>query len=153
VGKLILLLPLLFLAEVTLLLRLGEQLGALPTLGLLVLSALLGMSLARSEGARVMRQVQAALAQGRMPDEAMVSGALVVAGGALLVVPGVITDVVGLLLLFPPSRRLVSRRLRRSFEGRVVQMGGMGPFPPREPVPGPSRPSLRGEVDAEFSEE
>ncbi|HET9449254.1 MAG TPA: FxsA family protein [Aggregicoccus sp.] len=156
-GKLLLLLVLLPLAELYLLLRLGERLGALPVLGLLLLSAVLGLLLARSEGARVLRQVQAALARGQMPDEAMASGALVVVGGALLVLPGVISDAVGLVLLVPPSRRWVAGRLRRAFSGRVVRMGPMGPFGPAGPMdeagPRVTRPPLRGEVDAEFSEE
>ena len=156
-GKLFFLLILLPLVELYLLLRLGEQLGALPVLGLLLASAVLGLSLARTEGARVLRQVQAALARGQMPDEAMASGALVVVGGALLVLPGVLSDVLGLVLLVPPSRRWVARRLRRAFAGRVVRMGPMGPLGPAGAVDGVgarlSRPPLRGEVDAEFSEE
>ncbi len=126
-------------------------------LGLLFLSAVLGLLLARAEGARVLRQVQAALARGQMPDEAMASGALVVVGGALLVVPGLLTDALGLVLLLPPSRRWVATRLRRSFAGRIVRMGPMGPMGPTGPVDGVgprgTRPPLRGDVDAEFSEE
>jgi UPF0716 protein FxsA len=154
VGKLLLLLVLLPLAELYLLLHLGERLGALPVLGLLLLSAVLGLLLARTEGARVLRQVQVALARGQMPDEAMASGALVVVGGALLVLPGVISDVIGLVLLVPPSRRLVASRLRRAFAGRIVRMGPMGPMGPVDGVgTRGTRPPLRGSVDAEFSED
>lgn len=153
-GKLILILLLLPVVELYLLLRLGEHLGALPVLGLLLLSAGLGLLLARAEGGRVLRQVQAALARGQMPDEAMASGALVVVGGTLLVVPGVLTDVLGLVLLLPPSRRWVAARLRRTFAGRIVRMGPMGPVGTVDGVgPRGARPPLRGEVDAEFSEE
>jgi UPF0716 protein FxsA len=154
VGKLLLLLVLLPLAELYLLLRLGAHFGALPVLGLLLVSAVLGLLLARTEGARVLRQVQAALARGQQPDEAMLSGALVVGGGALLVLPGVLTDALGLVLLVPFSRRLVAARLRRSFAGRIVRMGPLGPSGPlRDVGPRVARPPLRGDVDAEFSEE
>lgn len=158
-GKLLLLLILLPVAEIYLLLRLGEWIGALPTLGLLLASAVLGSALARSQGARTLRQMQAALARGETPAEGMLGPALVVVGGVLLMVPGVISDVMGLLLLLPPTRRLVAAQLRRGMERRMrngtlhVSGWGMPTQAPRmERTLEPQRPA-RGEVDAEFSED
>jgi UPF0716 protein FxsA len=157
VGKFAFLLLLLPFVELFLLLRLGEALGALPVLGLLLASAVLGTQLARSQGARVLRQMQAALARGETPGEGMLSAGLVVAGGVLLVVPGVVTDVLGLALLLPPTRRWVAARLRRGMEQRMragtLHVWGSGRVaPPTERTLEPSKPT-RGEVDAEFSED
>jgi len=160
VGKLILILLLLPVVELYLLLRLGEHLGALPVLGLLLLSAVLGLLLARSQGARVLRNMQGTLARGEMPAEGMLGAGLVVVGGVLLVVPGVLTDVLGLALLLPPTRRWVAASLRRGMERRMrsgtlhVSTWGMGAsVPPKTERTLEPRKAVRGDVDAEFSDE
>ncbi|WP_426754052.1 FxsA family protein [Myxococcus sp. Y35] len=105
--------------ELYLLLAIGRQIGPMPTLAWVLLSGLVGASLSRREGRRVLRQWREAMARGQVPEEGILSGVLVLAGGVLLVIPGVITDVVGLLLLLPPVRRLISARVRRSLERKV----------------------------------
>ncbi len=139
-ARLFLLFTLLPLAELYLLIGIGERVGFLPTLlGVIVVGAL-GAALARREGFRVLREWQDALAQGRMPSEGVLGGMLVLVGGVLLVTPGVLSDVIGLVLLFPPTRRLVARavhdRLERSIARGTVRVygGGVGfdgGFPPR----------------------
>ncbi len=136
-ARLFLLFTLLPLLELFILVKIGGQIGFLPTLlGVIVVGAI-GASLARREGFRVLREWQSALAQGRMPDEGVLGGMLVLVGGVLLIAPGVLSDVVGLALLFPPTRKLVAgvlgRRLERSIaEGTVHVYGvpgmGGGPF-------------------------
>ncbi|MGZ3458428.1 MAG: FxsA family protein [Archangium sp.] len=154
------------------LVALGHEVGFWPIVGLVLASALVGYWLAREEGLRVLRRWQESVARGRLPEEGLMSGVLVLAGGLLLVMPGVISDVLGLVLLFPPTRRLVARWVRRRLErgmaaGTVrVTTFHSGPFPGApfgppledEPFAGPpSRPRFeqgRGdEVDAEFTEE
>ncbi len=123
--------------EIWLLVEIGHQIGVWPTLALLLGTAILGAQLARAEGLRVLRQLQLALAERRAPEGALISTFLVFAGGVLLVVPGVLTDAAGVLLLFPPTRALVARLLRRRWEralgaGRVVvDLGGFGAGPAR----------------------
>jgi UPF0716 protein FxsA len=97
--------------ELYLLVQLGQRVGVLPVLALLLSAAVLGGVLARAEGLRVLRTFQAALAEGRVPQEAVASGLLVLLGTALLVVPGVLTDLVGVLLFVPFTRRLCARLL------------------------------------------
>ncbi len=156
--------------ELSLLWLIGREVGVLPLMGLLVLTGLTGSWLARKEGARVLRRWQEAVAQRRVPEEGLLGGMLVFAAGVLLVIPGVVTDVVGLVLLLPPTRRLVAARVRREVERRMAT-GSLrvtpfqGPFPggpAPEPGPGPfdtrpARPRFeRGpgsEVDAEFTDE
>jgi UPF0716 protein FxsA len=106
---------------------------AAPTIGLpQTIAVLLGVSVAgaalvRHEGVRAWRRFREALAQSRIPAEEVVDGALVLVGGTLLLTPGFITDVVGLLLVLPPTRalgnRLVRRRVRRAFGPRAGRPG------------------------------
>ncbi|ATB49709.1 FxsA family protein [Corallococcus macrosporus] len=110
--------------ELYLLLAIGRQLGPTPTLAWVLLSGLVGAWLSRREGRRVLRQWRESMARGQVPEEGILSGVLVLAGGVLLVIPGVITDGVGLLLLLPPVRRLISARVRRALE-RKVRDGSM----------------------------
>jgi UPF0716 protein FxsA len=120
--------PLLFLLftvvpvlELWLLLRIGGEIGAAPTIAMLVVTGVAGSWLAKREGRRVLQGWRRAVAEGRAPEEGILSGALVLAGGVLLVSPGVLTDVVGVALLFPPTRRLAARALRRVVERRIAR--------------------------------
>jgi UPF0716 protein FxsA len=152
--------------ELYLLIGIGREVGAWPTIGMLVVMGMLGGWLARREGRRVMRNWQGAMAQGRLPEDGVLSGALVLVGGVLLVTPGVLTDVVGFLLLIPPTRRWLAARLRRALERRMaagtlrVTHFGWGGFqgarPAQEPFAQDARQSARrmkGEVDAEFTDD
>jgi UPF0716 protein FxsA len=145
--------------ELYLLIGVGRHLGVLPTLTLLVAMGLVGASLARREGLRVVRRWQEAMAQGRPPEEGILSGALVLLAGVLLVLPGFLTDAVGLGLLLPGVRRWLAARFRRSLErgmrdGSVrVTSYGWGGFRGPSPREAPPAARLPGEVDAEFTEE
>jgi len=129
VALLVLLVPV---VEIWLLVQIGHQIGVWPTLGMLVVTAILGFQLARAEGLRVLREVQTALAVGKPPERELIGTFLVFVGGMLLVFPGVLTDAAGVLLLLPPTRALVVRLLRRRWEGAlrsgrvVVDLHGMG---------------------------
>jgi UPF0716 protein FxsA len=145
--------------ELYLLIAIGRQLGVVPTLGLVLGAGLIGSWLAKREGLRMLRKWQEAHAQGRVPEEGLVSAVLVLAAGVLLLIPGFVTDAVGLCLLLPPARRWLSGRLRRGLERRVkdgtvrVTTYGGGILR-REDVPVEPRPALKqGEVEAEFTEE
>ena len=92
------------LVELWLLLQVGEQMGALPTLTLVVGTGMLGANLARREGMRTIEKVNKAMAEGQMPQEALLDGLAIFLGGALLLTPGILTDVLGFSLLFPLTR-------------------------------------------------
>jgi UPF0716 protein FxsA len=133
-GCLFIVVPLL---ELALLIQMGRWVGVLPTVALVALTGLLGAALVRSEGGRTLAKVQMELGQGRVPGRALMDGACLLVGGALLLTPGVITDLLAFALLVPPSRRRIQARVRRRFERAIaegsmhVQMGGirMGGFP------------------------
>jgi len=132
------------LAELYVLIQVGHVLGALPAIGLLLLVSVVGAVVVRREGGRAWRALRRALAEGRVPSREVADGAAVLLGGALLLTPGFITDVVGLVLLAPPSRVLVRRWLtarltRRLVVGLGVDPGGARRYRSRR---GPSRPDL-----------
>src|SRR5215212_11871313 len=108
------------LAELYVIIQVGQAIGALPTIGLLVLDSLLGSWLLRAQGRAVWDRFQRALADGRPPAGETIDGALVILGGALMLAPGFITDAFGVLLLLPPSRAVVRRGLTRSALRRLL---------------------------------
>jgi UPF0716 protein FxsA len=107
------------LAELYVIIKVGEAIGAPWTILLLAADSVLGSVLLRSQGRAAWRRFNEALAQGRMPHREVLDGVLVIFGGALLITPGFITDVFGLLMLLPPTRPLVRRLLTRRLSRRV----------------------------------
>jgi len=129
-------------AEIYVIIKVGEAIGALPTIALLFLDGFLGAALLRSQGRAAWRRFNEALAAGRVPAREVFDGAMVILGGAFLLSPGFITDVIGLCLLIPLTRAafrgLVGRMARRrtAFAVRAVRSGperhyGGGPGAPR----------------------
>jgi UPF0716 protein FxsA len=104
----ILLLPIL---EIYLLIRIGAWLGFLPTILLLGAAAALGTYLLRTQGRRSWSRIQQSLAARRMPARDLIDGGIVLGAGALLLLPGFLSDAAGLLLLAPTSRRFLARYL------------------------------------------
>jgi UPF0716 protein FxsA len=106
--------------ELYVILQVGEAIGVVPTVALLIADSVLGSVLMRSQGRTAWRRFNAALAEGRVPHREVLDGALVIFGGALLLTPGFITDVLGLVLLIPPTRALVRHILARRLGHRMV---------------------------------
>ena len=125
-GKLLVLFTVVPVVELWLLLWIGDRIGFWPTVGIAVGTAFVGAALAKREGRRVLGAWRDAMSGGRIPDEGITGGILVLLGGALLVTPGVLTDVVGLALLFPPSRRWIAAAVRARMERRFATAGGLG---------------------------
>lgn len=111
--------------ELWLIIKIGSLIGVLPTIGLLLADALLGSLLLRQQGRGAWRRFNQALAERRFPGREVADGVMIAVGGTLLLTPGFITDVFGLILLVPPSRAVV-RRLMRAYVARrfvVVDVG------------------------------
>jgi UPF0716 protein FxsA len=106
--------------EIYVIVRVGEEIGLLPTVVLLVASSMIGVRLIRSQGRAVLRNFQAAIRAGRPPAREALDGALVFVGGALLIAPGFITDVIGAILLVPPTRAIVRHLIVRHYSGRLI---------------------------------
>ncbi|MEA2330939.1 MAG: protein FxsA [Thermoleophilaceae bacterium] len=115
------------LAELYVILKVGDAIGALWTIVLLAADSVLGSVLLRTQGRAVWRRFNEALAAGRMPHREVVDGVLVIFGGAFLITPGFLTDIVGLLLLLPPTRAffrgILARRLGRRVAAGVTRAG------------------------------
>lgn len=105
--------------ELALLIQIGKQIGTLETLGLIIVTGMIGASLARRQGLQVLGQVQSEMQEGRVPGDALADGMIILVAAALLVTPGVITDAVGFLCLVPMTRRVVKALVWKWFESRV----------------------------------
>ena len=107
-------------AELFVAIKVAEAIGVLLTVVLLIAGMPVGVWLTRSEGRAAWRRLSAAVAAGRPPGRAVIDGALVLVGGVLFIVPGFISDGLGLLLLLAPSRSAVSSAITRNFQSRLV---------------------------------
>ena len=130
-------------AELALIIQVGQAIGVWWTIALLIADSILGSLLMRSQGRAAWRRFNEALQAGRPPAREVLDGVLVIFGGALLLTPGFITDILGLLLLLPPTRAVVRRdtgaplrrphdRVRADAAGRVGagrRRGGRGTRP------------------------
>jgi len=105
--------------ELGLLIRLGGFIGLLPTLALIVFTGVVGARLAQQQGLSVLQRFQAETQAGRIPGDAMFDGAIILFSGALLLTPGILTDVVGFMGLIPMARAALKRALRASMAKAV----------------------------------
>jgi UPF0716 protein FxsA len=108
-------------AEIYLLLQVGSVIGAFPTIFLVVLTAVLGAWLLRQQGFATFQRFQASLAQGAIPAYEMIEGPIILVGGALLLTPGFITDMLGFACLVPQIRKKIAQYV---IENHLVQAGG-----------------------------
>lgn len=140
--------------ELYVIIQVGQWIGVVPTLLLLLADAVLGSLLLKHQGRGAWRRFNEALAARRFPGKEVADGLLIVIGGTLLLSPGFITDIFGLFLLIPPTRAIARRVLKRLTIGRfmVVGMpgGGHGPF---GPLPGDAGPSPSRDYDFEGTAE
>ncbi|HZI90840.1 MAG TPA: FxsA family protein [Thermoleophilaceae bacterium] len=112
------------LAELYVILKVGDAIGVLWTILILVADSLLGSLLMRSQGRAVWRRFNEALQAGRMPHREVQHGVAVIFGGALLLTPGFLTDILGLALLLPPTRAVIVRLAERTAARRMASAAG-----------------------------
>lgn len=126
-GYLVLAFIIVPLLELAVIIQVGQGLGVLPTIGLLLVVSIVGAWLVKFQGLGVMNRIRRQLAAGQMPTDELVNGVLILVAGALMLTPGFITDAVGLSLLFPPSRAVVRRFLAQRFRASIITGPGSGP--------------------------
>lgn len=123
-------------AELYVFFRIADSVGFLETLAAVVVISATGAWLARHEGFQVVNRIQFDVAQRRVPTTALLDGALVLAGGLLLLTPGFLTDIVGVVLIFPLTRAPIRALIQRRFLLFVFGPTGKPPTgPPRSPPP------------------
>ncbi|WP_442498423.1 FxsA family protein [Methylobacter sp. sgz302048] len=127
--------------EIYLLLQVGGIIGAVPTIFLVVLTAVLGAWLLKQQGLATLQRFQASLAQGTLPAYEMIEGPILLVGGALLLTPGFITDIMGFACLIPQLRRKIAQYV---IENHLIQAGE--PFQPARPA---EKDALEGEYHKE----
>jgi UPF0716 protein FxsA len=112
--------------EIYLLIKIGAQVGAFNTILIVILTGLLGASLARLEGIKTMTKVRESLNRGELPAEEMLDAMLIFVAGVVLLTPGFITDLTGLALLVPKVRYWFKRWLRKKFDEWLEKTNGRG---------------------------
>lgn len=114
------------LLEIYVLIRIGEMIGALETVALVVLTGIVGAALAKTQGLLILRRIQSELHQGELPGDELFNGLCVLVGGAFLITPGIISDVLGFLLIVPASRavfrELIKRKVNRMLQDGTFQI-------------------------------
>ncbi|GAU08713.1 FxsA family protein [Desulfoplanes formicivorans] len=102
--------------EIYVLIHVGSLIGALNTVMLVIISAFAGAWLARTEGMQTMLRIRESMNRGIMPTNDLVDAAIILVAGLVLLTPGFITDTLGLLLLFPPTRKIFKDWLMRALK-------------------------------------
>lgn len=126
--KLLALFTIVPLVELAILIPLGMQIGLWPTIGLVVGTALLGGILAKLEGARAWARIKEDLGSGKLPGDSLLDGLAILIAGVFLVTPGVLTDVVAILLLIPPARKPVRLYAKKRFQKMLADDGSSVSF-------------------------
>lgn len=140
--------------EMIILIEVGGIIGAIPTVGLVVLTATLGIWLLRLEGLATLTRVQDKLNRGEIPETELLEGIMLLVGGALLLTPGFVTDAIGFACILPGARRPIARWIiDRSVLNaiHVVRPGPRGPGGPEDrPHQGSNSPRT---IEGEFKDE
>ena len=110
--------------ELYILIELGKSIGAISTLGIVVLTGIAGAALAKHQGLDVWQRIQTELSYGHMPGHVLFDGVLVLVGSVLLLTPGILTDITGFILLIPPGRFMVKKYVK-AWVSEKLQSGQM----------------------------
>ncbi len=132
--------------EISLLIQVGQAIGGLSTIALIVLTAFIGATLVRRQGLRTLQTAQLKMAQGQPPGKEMLSGLMLFIAGILFVTPGFFTDALAVLLLLPPVQVAVGAWLLKKIQIRTVQSGFRQEFTQHH------RPNEGDVYDAEYEE-
>ncbi len=137
--------------ELALLVQVDNLIGFWPTIGLILATGFVGSLLARREGLSVWRRLNQRMNQGGLPGKELIDGVIILVAGALLITPGVLTDVIGFLGLLPPTRALIRtlvlKRIERAVKKGTITMGG---FPQGGPWTSPSSTTTPPQEQAQW---
>lgn len=120
---LFLLFALIPIAEIALLINVGGVIGGWNTIGLVLLTAALGAFFVKREGIATLQSAQQKMQQNQMPGKELMAGACLMVAGVLLITPGFMTDILGFLLVFPPTRNRIAESLGKKFSSNVTMHG------------------------------
>ena len=118
-SKLLILFLIVPATELYILIEVGKKIGGLTTIGIIILTGIIGAYLVKGQGFMILMKIQNDLNEGIMPGNSLVQGIIILAGGILLLTPGFLTDLVGFIFLIPISRNIVKKYLLKWLKGKV----------------------------------
>ena len=119
--KLLILFVIVPVTELYILIEVGKKIGSLTTIGIIILTGIIGAYLVKSQGFMILRKIQNDLNEGIMPGDSLIQGVIILAGGILLLTPGFVTDIIGFIFLIPVSRRVVKKYLLKWLKGKIKE--------------------------------
>ena len=119
--KLLILFVLIPVTELYILIEVGKKIGSLTTIGIIILTGIIGAYLVKGQGIMILKKIQNDLNEGIIPGDSLIQGAIILAGGILLLTPGFVTDIIGFIFLIPVSRRVVKKYLLKWLKGKIKE--------------------------------
>jgi UPF0716 protein FxsA len=119
--KLLILFVIIPVTELYILIEVGKKIGSLTTIGVIILTGIIGTYLVKSQGFMILRKIQSDLNEGIMPGDSLIQGAIILAGGILLLTPGFVTDILGFIFLMPASRNILKKYLLKWLKGKIKE--------------------------------
>jgi len=119
--KLLILFVIVPVTELYILIEVGKKIGSLTTIGIIILTGIIGAYLVKGQGFMILKKIQNDLNEGIMPGDSLIQGVIILAGGILLLTPGFVTDIVGFIFLIPVSRNIVKKYLLKWLKGKIKE--------------------------------
>ena len=107
------------LIELALLIKVGEILGVIPTIIIVALTGIIGVTLAKNQGYQVIKKIKSNIELGKLPADDLIGGVLILIGGTMLLTPGIITDITGFSLIIPGSRNLFIKIVKQKIKNHI----------------------------------
>lgn len=107
--------------ELYILIEVGKKIGSLTTIGVIILTGIIGAYLVKGQGFMILKKIQNDLNEGILPGDSLIQGAIILAGGIFLLTPGFVTDIIGFIFLIPVSRRVVKKYLLKWLKGKIKE--------------------------------
>ncbi len=119
--KLLMLFIIVPVTEIYILIEVGKRIGSLATISIIIFTGILGAYLVKNQGFMILKKIQNDLNNGIMPGDSLIQGAIILAGGILLLTPGFVTDIAGFIFLIPVSRNVVKKYLLKWLKGKIKE--------------------------------
>ena len=119
--KLLILFVIVPVTELYILIEVGKKIGSLTTIGIIILTGIIGAYLVKGQGFMILKKIQSDLNEGIIPGDSLIQGAIILAGGIFLLTPGFVTDIIGFIFLIPASRRIVKKYLLKWLKGKIKE--------------------------------
>jgi len=119
--KLLILFVIVPVTELYILIEVGKRIGSLTTIGIIIFTGILGAYLVKNQGFMILKKIQNDLNEGIMPGDSLIQGAIILAGGILLLTPGFVTDILGFIFLIPVSRNVIKKYLLKWLKGKIKE--------------------------------